>query len=93
MDVVDLSRDGCNIPNFGPITYRHFDYDDYIDVLFLCWVKETTAYEHDDLFYILRVSLLLMIYVYACLGWAWTLKHVIDEMFCVERGPLEHMDN
>ena len=23
--------------------------------------------------------------------WAWTLKHMIDEMFCVERGALEHM--
>ena len=23
--------------------------------------------------------------------WAWTLKHMIGEMFCVERGALEHM--
>ena len=26
----------------------------------------------------------------SCVG-AWTLKHIIDEMFCVERGALEHM--
>ena len=53
----------CNIPNFGPNTYRHvpIDYDDYLDVLFLYWVKDPTAYEHDDLFYILGVSQLLMI--------------------------------
>ena len=84
----------CNIPNFGPNTYRHvpIDYDDYLDVLFLYWVKDHTAYEHDDLFYILGIIQLLMIYVYACLCWAWTLKHMIDEMFCVERGAMEHMD-
>ena len=23
--------------------------------------------------------------------WEWTLKHMIDEMFCVEQGDLEHM--
>ena len=46
-----------NILNFGPNTYRHLpiDYDDYINVLFLYWVKDPTAYEHDDLFYILGV--------------------------------------
>ena len=44
----------CNIMNFGPKTYRHvpIDYDDYIDVLFLYWVEDPTAYEHDDLLYI-----------------------------------------
>ena len=42
----------CNIPNFGPNTYRHvpIDYDDYLDFLFLYWVEDPTAYEHDDLF-------------------------------------------
>ena len=43
------------------------DYDDYLDVLFsIYWVEDPTAYEHDDLFYILGVSQLLIIYVYAC---------------------------
>ena len=42
------------------------DYDDYLDVLFLSWVEDPTAYEHDHLLYILGVSQLLMIYVYAC---------------------------
>ena len=51
----------------------------------------TTAYEHDYLLYIFGVSQLLMIYAYSYLCWAWTLKHMIDEMFCVERGSLEHM--
>ena len=54
-------------------------------------VKDPIAYEHDDFLYILGVSQLLMIYVYACLCWAWTMKHMIDEMFCVEQEPLEHM--
>ena len=31
------------------------------------------------------------IYIYVCLGCVWTLKHMIVEMFCVERGALEHM--
>ena len=44
------------------------DYDDYIDVLFLYWVKYPTAYEHDDLFYILGIIQSLMIYVYAFFG-------------------------
>ena len=36
-DGIVLSEEGCNIPNFGPNTYRHvpIDYDDYLDVLFL----------------------------------------------------------
>ena len=43
-----------NIPNFGPNTYRNvpIGYDDCLDVLFLYWVEDLTAYEHDDLFYI-----------------------------------------
>ena len=69
------------------------DYDDYLDVLFLYWVEYPTACEHDDLFYILGVSQLLMIYVYAYLCWAWTLKHMIDEMFCVEQEDLEHLSD
>ena len=47
------------------------DSDDYLDVLFLYWVEEPTAYEHDDLFYILGVSQILMIYIcclFLCLG-------------------------
>ena len=64
-DSVVLSREGCNIPNFGPNNYQHvpIDYDDYLDVLFLYWVEDPTAYEHDDLFYILGVIQLLMIYI------------------------------
>ena len=69
------------------------DYDDYLDVFILYWVKDPTAYEHDVLFYILDVSQLLMIYVYAYLCWEWTLKHMIDEMFSVEWGALEHMSS
>ena len=73
------------------------DYDDYLNVLFLYWVEDPTAYEHDDLFYILGVSQLLMIYIYIyiypCLCWVWNMKHMIGKMFCVERGVLEHMGN
>ena len=55
----------CNILNFGPTIYRHgpIDQDDYIDILLLYWVKDPTAYEHDDLFYILGIIQLLMIYM------------------------------
>ena len=58
----------CNIPNFGPTIYKHepIDHDDYIDVLFLYWVKDPTAYEHDDFLCILGVNQLFMIYVYIC---------------------------
>ena len=48
---------------------------------------DPVAYEHDDLFYILGVSQLLMIYVYGCLCWTWTLKHMIDEMFVLGVDP------
>ena len=91
-DYVVVSGEGCNIPNFGPTIYRHepIDHDDYIDVLF--WIEDPTAYEHDDLFCRLGVSQLLMIYIYIyVLCWAWTLKHMIDEMFFVEREDLEHL--
>ena len=42
----------CNIQKFGPTIYRHepIDHDDYINVLFLYWVKDPTAYEHDNFF-------------------------------------------
>ena len=53
------------------------DYDDYLDVLFLYWVEDPTAYEHDDLFYILGISQLLMTYIYAV-------------CFCVGHGRLTH---
>ena len=69
------------------------DYDDYLDVLFLYWVEDPTTYEHDGSFYILGIRQLLMIYVYACLCWAWTLKHMIDEMFCAECEDLKHMSD
>ena len=36
-DGVVLSGEGCNIPNFGPNTYRNvpIDYNDYLDVVFI----------------------------------------------------------
>ena len=87
----------CNIPNFGPNTYRHvpIDYDDYLDVLFLYWVEYPIAYENDYLFYILIISQLLLIYIYIYdfFCWAWPLKHMIDDMFCVEREALEHLSD
>ena len=64
------------------------DYDDYLDVLFLYWVKYPIAYEHYDLFYILGISQLLMIYIYDFFCWVWTLKHMIDDMLCVEQEVL-----
>ena len=59
-----------NVPKFGPTIYRHepIDHDDYIDVLFLYWVKYPTAYEHDDFLCILGISQLLMIYMYIYIG-------------------------
>ena len=53
--------------NFGPTIYRHepSDHDDYIDVLFLYWVKDPTAYEHDDFFlYIGNKPIIDDIYIY-----------------------------
>ena len=89
MDGVVLSREGCNILNFGPTNYRHelIYHDVYIDVLFLYWVKNPTSYEHDDLFCILGIIQLLMIYVYICwFCWVWILKHMSDQIYCVGRG-------
>ena len=42
------------------------DYDDYLDVLFLYWVEDLSAYEHHDLFYILGVIQLHIIYICVC---------------------------
>ena len=45
------------------------DYD--VDLIFyfdICWVEHPSAYEHDDLFYILGVNQLLMIYIYIYVG-------------------------
>ena len=72
-----ISKAMCNIPNFRTTIYGHepIDHDDYIDVLFLYCVKDPTAYEHDDFLCILSISQLLMIiYVYICVG-------------CVGNGP------
>ena len=33
-------------------------------MFYIYWVEDPTAYEHDDLFYILGVIQLLMIYIY-----------------------------
>ena len=56
----------CNIPNFGPNTYRHVPIDYDVDLIFYFdyWIEDPNAYEHDDLFYILGISQLLMIYIY-----------------------------
>ena len=66
----------CNIMNFGPTIYRHdpIDHDDYIDVLFLYWVKDPNTYDYDNLLYVLGVRQLLMIYIYIYVG-------------CVGHGP------
>ena len=85
----------CNIPNFGTNTYRHvlIDYDDYLDVLFYIGLRTPLHMNMMIFFYILGISQLLMIYVYACFFWPWTLKHMIDEMFFVERGAMEHLSD
>ena len=57
----------CNISSFGPTSYRHEpnDHEDYIDILFLYWVKDPISYEHDDLFlYIGRKPIIDDIYIY-----------------------------
>ena len=33
----------------------------------------------------------MCVHVYVFFCWEWTLKHMIDEIICVERGYLEHM--
>ena len=67
------------------------DYDVDLIFYFDYWIEDPNAYEHDDLFYILGVIQLLMIYIYACCLGHGPLRHMIDEMFCVEWGTLEHM--
>ena len=60
-------------------------------VILLYWVEDSTAYKHDDLFCILDVSQLLMVYMYIyVLCWAWTLKNMIDEMFLLGVDPKAH---
>ena len=55
------------------------------------WVEDPTTYGHDDLFCILGVSQLLMIYRYIYVFcWAWTLKHMTDEMFVLGMDPEAH---
>ena len=60
------------------------DYDDYFDVLFYIGSKTPLHMNMMICFFIMGLSQLLTIYVYACLCLAWTLNHMTDEMFCVE---------
>ena len=53
----------CNIPSFGPNIYRHEPIDYDVILILIYWVEDPIAYEHDDLFFILGVSQLLMIYI------------------------------
>ena len=87
MDSVVLCWEGCNILNFGPTIYRHepIDHDDYTDVLFYIGSKTPQHMNMNIVLYIGRKPIFDDIYVYICwFCWAWTLKHMIDEMFCVE---------
>ena len=61
-----IENTGVISQNFGQTIYRHepINQDDYIDVLFLYWVKDPTSYEHDDFLFILDLSQLYMIYMY-----------------------------
>ena len=62
-----------------------------IILMFYFWVEDPTTYEHDDLFCILGISQLLMIYMYIyVVFWAWNLKHMIDEMFVLGVDPEAH---
>ena len=79
----------CNIPNFGSTIYRHepIDHDDYIDALFL-GRRPHCIWTWWFVLYIGRKPIVDDVYVYICwLCWAWTLNHMIDEMFCVGHGP------
>ena len=76
-DDVVLRGEACNILNFGPNTYRHEPID--YDVILMYWVKQPTAYEYDDLFYILGVTQLLIIYIYICM--------FVCVLICVGHGP------
>ena len=69
----------------------------HYDVTFMFYFNilglDPIAYEHDDLFDILGISQFHMFYIYDFMCWVWTLKHILDKMFCVKRGALEHMSN
>ena len=43
--------------------------------------------------YIGRKPIIDDIYMLFVLCWAWTLKHMIDEMFCFEQEALEHLSD
>ena len=66
-------------------------YDVALMFYLIYWVWDPTTYEYDGLFYILGVIQLYMFYIYDFMCWAWTVKHHIDEMFCVEWEALKHM--
>ena len=65
-------------------------YDVALMFYFVYWEKYPTR-ENDDLFDILLIRQFHMFYVYDFMCWAWTLKHIINSMFCVEWEALEHM--
>ena len=81
----------CNVPNFGPTIYKHepIDHDDYIDVLFNIGSKTPLHMNIMIVLYIECKTIVndIYVYIYDWLCWAWTLKHMIDEMFCVGSGP------
>ena len=57
---------------------------------FVYWELDPTVHENDDLFDILGVSQMHMFYVYDSMCWAWTLKHIIDEIFVLSASSEEH---
>ena len=83
----------CNIPNFGHTNYRHepINHDEYIVVLFYIGSKTPLHMNMTICFYIGCKPIIDDTYGYICwLCWAWTLKHIVDEMFCVGHGPVVH---
>ena len=68
------------------------DYVDYLDVLFLYIGLETPLHMNMMICFIYGCKPIID-GIYACLCWAWTMKHMIDEMFCVERDALEHLSD
>ena len=82
-DSVVLSEEGCNIPNFVHNTYMHvsIDYDDYLVVLFYIGSK-TPLHMNTMICFIYIGRNPIIDDICICLFcWAWTLKHMIDEMF------------
>ena len=62
-----------------------------IILMFYFCVEDPTTYEHDDLFCILGVRQLLIIYMYVyVLCWEWTMKHMINEIFVLGVDPEAH---